>query len=624
MRDAFRGAGLERGRASGAGEATTTGRGTHRATRRRRPRLAGRLFAALLAAIVSLSLIGATTGLNAYLTRGVVYGIPTLPMAAPGGGPALGMNVFLEKEVDRGNIVRSVRMLREARVAYVRQSFPWAEIEPVPGQFRDVNSGQDSWAKYDFIVEQLRDAGIGILARIDTIPRWARPPGDNFARYDKGPPQDYNNYANFVATLAARYAGKVGHFQVWNEPNLDGEWGGKPISPEQYGLLLKTTYPKLKAANPAALLVTAGLAQTIEDGIKTNNLNELDFIEGLYASGAGDAFDILSVMAYGLGTSPEDRRVGPERTNFSRLLLVREIMQRNHDEEKPIWVSEYGWISLPEGWSGPPGTWGDSVDEETQARWIVAGLERTRREWPWVGAVFVWGFRWVEPPAQTANEPARHFEVVEHDFTPRPAFVALRDWATREASTATGALGIRDPRLVWEGPWRDQQLAGREYRVAEGAGTGVRLAFQGTELQVQARTGRNAGRMYVTIDDRPVAGLPVDAGGSYLALESSRIADDALPIASGLTDGTHVLHLRAAGDGAVALNGFAVGRRQPFAWVAQTLFVIGLGGLFTGLFLAGKTLLMIFGWLPRAGGTRGGVPMGSGGRQSLPWWNTRE
>jgi hypothetical protein len=578
-------------------------------------RTLARIGGAFLLIGLSLSLVLSSIGLDGFLDRGVVYGTPAINGS---GGLTLGMNVFLEKEPERENVVRSVQLLKEGGVTFVRQSFPWQDIEPNSGDYRNPQ-GQSSWAKYDFIVEQLGQAGIGIMARVDTIPRWARPQTDNFKDYDKGPPQDFNNYANFVAAIAARYKGRINHFQVWNEPNLDGEWGGKPISPEQYGVLLKYTAEKVKAVSPTALIVTAGLAQTTEDGVKTNNLSELAFIERLYKSGAKPYFDILSVMDYGLGHSPEDRRVGPDRTNFSRLLLAREVMVRNGDEQKPVWVSEYGWLSLPPDWQGQPGSWGTSVDAETQARWTIEGLERTRREWPWVGNVFVWGFRWVERPEETGGDPARYFEVVDHDFTPRPAYLALKDWSRAQRVATSGVLPVNDARLIWDGEWRDQTLGGQTYRVTTRTGATMRVAFQGTELRLRARAGSSQGQIYATIDDQPIGILKADNGGSYVLLRDGQAAvhDAELPLVSGLSDGQHLLELRYGGFGEVALSGLTIGRQRPFAWTGMMLFVSGLVGLFAGLVLLVRTALLAVGWLRQR---EAGAPA----RRTLAWWQTRE
>ncbi|HET8630537.1 MAG TPA: beta-galactosidase [Thermomicrobiales bacterium] len=572
-----------------------------------------RLWASIVLVALSLGLVVSSAGLDGYLHRGVVWGDP--PAAPATGGLILGMNVFLEQEPEQANIQKTVAMLKAAHVTFVRQTFSWAEIEPAPGIFADPKTGQSTWAKYDNIVDQLHAAGIGILARVDTIPRWARPPTDDFAKWDKGPPQDFNNYANFVATLAARYRGKISHYQVWNEPNLQGEWGGKPISPQQYGLLLKYTYPKVKAADPAALVVTAGLAQTADPG--PANMNELSFIQGLYDAGAKDYFDILSVMDYGIGASPLDRRVSPDRVNFSRLQLARDIMVRNGDAAKPIWVSEYGWDSLPPGWQGRPSTWGPPVSEDTQARYMIEGLDRMRDEWPWVGAVFVWAFRFPDPPSAHPDDPAPYFAVVNHDFTPRPAYTALQNWAQAQAIATAGPIGLGDARLDYQGPWRDQEVGGKQYRLATGPGATLRVAFRGTDATLRARTGPSAGRVYVTIDGRPVPGLPADAKGTYVSLRNTEVVDDDLTLATGLKDGDHLLELRAPDDGSLALAGLTFGRRQPFAWVAPLLFGTGLAGLFAGLLLLFHTLALGFGWLPPAGPE---PPR----RRGLAWWDTRE
>lgn len=598
--------------AAGERRVGTTPPGAARARLRALGRLPNRLASAALLIAFSLGFLVGAAGLDGFLTRGATNGAAAATTGV--GGARLGMNVFLEKEADRQNVVTSVRMLKEGGVGYVRQSFPWQEIEPAPGVYRDPNDGHDTWAKYDFIVEQLTAAGIGILARVDTIPRWARPPGDDVARWDKGPPQDYNNYANFVGKLAERYKGKIRHYQVWNEPNLTGEWGGKPIDPAQYGLMLQFTWKRVKQVDPAILIVTAGLAQTIEDGVKTNNLNELDFIRRLYESGAQPYFDILSVMDYGLGRSPEDRRTGPAETNFSRLLLVREIMERYGDAAKPVWVSEYGWLSLPPDWRGPPGSWGGSVDEATQARWTIAGIERMRREWPWVGMVFVWAFRWVEPPAQTASDPSRYFEVVEYDFRPRPAFLALKAWSAGQAVAVAGGLPARDPRIVWGGEWRDQTLGTHDYRLATREGQTARLAFRGTDVRLQVRVGPAEGRVYAAIDGQPVPGLQRDADGSYLALRDTQVAFDELTLASGLRDGDHILELRSGSTGPVAIERVLIGRRRPFDWAGGFLIAAGLAGLFAGLLRLGRSVALAAGWLAEPGR----------GRHRPSWWETRE
>src|SRR4029077_10093323 len=95
-------------------------------------------------------------------------------------------------------------------------------------------------------------------------------------------------------------------YQVWNGHNLFGEWGGHPVSAEEYTALLKVAYERIKAVNPDAVIVTAALAPTVEDTV--SNQNDILFLEGMYEAGAAPYFDVFSTMLYGLGQPPSDRR----------------------------------------------------------------------------------------------------------------------------------------------------------------------------------------------------------------------------------------------------------------------------------------------------------------------------
>ena len=55
-------------------------------------------------------------------------------------------------------------------------------------------------------------------------PAWARSDKQHAER----PPDNFDDYGDFVATVVGRYKGRVNHFQIWNEPNLGEEWTGKP------------------------------------------------------------------------------------------------------------------------------------------------------------------------------------------------------------------------------------------------------------------------------------------------------------------------------------------------------------------------------------------------------------
>lgn len=364
---------------------------------------------------------------------GSVARIPRNPM---------GVNTFLDLEPDPEVVEQSMDMIAEGGFGYIRQSFGWFDIEPEAKGVYEDRFGNSSWAKFDRIVDLAEEHDIEIIARLEKPPRWARAEQGNLEQFPDGPPDRIEDWIDYIQAVATRYEGRINYYQIWNEPNLEGEWGGQPIDPEGYLDLLRPAYETIKEIDPEATVLLAGLAPTDQRG--PANLSELLFLEQLYEAGGAEYFDVVTAMVYGYGFSPWDRRVAFERNNFSRVIQMREIMVEHGDDDKPIWAAEYGWVALPEDWAGNPSPWGEPVSFEKQADYLVQGYLRAQREWPWMEVMVVWAFRFPRPPDhpdELAN-PTRGFALVEHDFSPRPAYIALQDAAPRIQRVGSGRYAL--------------------------------------------------------------------------------------------------------------------------------------------------------------------------------------
>jgi GH35 family endo-1,4-beta-xylanase len=340
----------------------------------------------------------------------------------------IGVNVFLEHEGSTEARRRSFEMLRAAGVGWVRQQFAWKEIErDAKGDFLDRKWNRSAWDSYDEIVELARMHDVQIIARVDTSPAWARPGVDS----DRTPPERYEDFGDFLFALASRYRGRIRAYQVWNEPNLAIEWGRNAPDPAAYARLLRVAYTRIKQADPDAIVLTAAMAPTIEESDRA--LNELLYLQQLYDTGAAGSFDVLAVQAYGLRSGPDDRRLSDGDVNLSRTTLVRELMVRNGDADRPIWATEMGWNAQPASFQGPV-PYG-AVSDELQARYTIRAFERAREEWPWMGVMAIWFLKLNEPwhPVQ----PWHFFRILDPDFTPRPIYGALREYA-RERGLRAG------------------------------------------------------------------------------------------------------------------------------------------------------------------------------------------
>ncbi len=337
--------------------------------------------------------------------------------------PPFGMNTFLQQEVLPEVREQTLSHLHDAGFKFIRQQYPWEDIEiHGKGDFvdrRNDPSGIDAWEKYDNIVGLSEKYDIEIIARLDNPPAWTRVLTDTIGT--QAPPDNLDDYGDFVEAVVTRYRGRVKYFQLWNEPNIYPEWGEQVVNPEAYTELLCTGYQRAKQANPEAKILVGALSPTVAmDG---RDMNDLIFLQRMYRAGAGECFDIFSAQGYGLWSGPTDRRLRPTVINYPHVLLLRDVMVKYGDADKAVWISEAGWNTVPEGMEERYG----QVDEEQQARYAVQAYERAQAEWPWAGVINYWFLK--RPSDSEIDQPWYYFRLMEPDFTPTQAYYALAEYA---------------------------------------------------------------------------------------------------------------------------------------------------------------------------------------------------
>ncbi len=331
-----------------------------------------------------------------------------------------GTNTFLDKEVEYWKKDRTLQMISQAGIKWIKQLFPWNEIEFKKGYFNDDKNKKSGWQKFDEIVDLANKYGIQIVARIDQTPAWANPAGG----VPGGHPANYQDYADFLKAFVQHYKGKVQYISVWNEPNLEREWEPtKKVNPVAYVDMLKVAYKAVKATDPNVKVMAAPLAITLEENI---NLSELTYLDQMYKAGAKDYFDIMPANAYGLEFPPE-AAPDPKVLNYRRVELLHNVMVKNGDTNKAVWFNEYGWNASPPSMPADRLTWG-RVTEQQQADWTVQGIDYAKKNWPWSGVIFVWFFRQVGDIPDDASE--QYFQMVTKDFVEKPVYKEVQTSAT--------------------------------------------------------------------------------------------------------------------------------------------------------------------------------------------------
>lgn len=339
-----------------------------------------------------------------------------------------GMNVFLEQEPDPAVRAESLQRVQAAGFQFIRQQFSWEDIEiQTKGDYTDRRNMEtvgavDAWVKYDNIVDLAGQYGLQIIARLDNPPAWSRAVGNGPDNLDThGPPDRLADYGDFVAAVVGRYAGRITYFQLWNEPNIFPEWGNRPPDPEAFTELACLAYRRAKEANPAAVILAAALAPTVD--FSDRNMNDLIFLERAYRAGYGACFDIFSAQGYGFWSGPADQRLRPTVINYPHHLLLRDILVRHGDADKAIWISEVGWNTPP----ADMGAFFGRTTEEQRAHYAVQLYRRAQQEWPWVGVINYWFLKRATDTEK--DQPFYYFRLMEPDFTPYPAYESLSDYA---------------------------------------------------------------------------------------------------------------------------------------------------------------------------------------------------
>jgi hypothetical protein len=363
-------------------------------------------------------------GLVEYATQ-FVRPIPnTAPdtVAADAALSLYGVNTFLQQEVEPAKRERQVRMAYDAGFRWMRQQFPWYDIEiHGKGDFSDCRQGDciDAWSKYDHIVDLAAQYGMQLIARLDAPPAWAQETRGPFA-----PPRDIDDFADFAEAVVTRYRGRVHYYQIWNEPNNYPEWGEQPVNPEAFTDLLCRTYERIKQIDPDAQVLAPALTPTISLNPGPGpgaGLNDFIFLQRMYDAGAGACFDIMSAQGYGLFSGPTDRRLRPRVVNFGRPQYIRDIMVANGDARKSIWISEMNWNAVPD--EAPDKRFGQTTLEQ-QARYLTLAFERIQNEWPWIGVANVWYLK--DADDRERDQAKYYFRLLDPDFTPLPVYEAMQ------------------------------------------------------------------------------------------------------------------------------------------------------------------------------------------------------
>lgn len=245
-------------------------------------------------------------------SSGQIVEEPTQPVYAAREYPVFGMQL---------NYLTQAEGVVEAAAAGAY----WVQSAAVSWQAVESNEGERNWAALSGREQEwITAANLGLtpIVTIHFTPAWAQ----KESGVSCGPirKEKFDAFGNFLYDLVSRYSQppfNIKYWQIWNEADAglgiapaDSAWGcwgdtgdQKYYGGDYFGKMLKTIYPRMKAADPQAHVIIAGLLldcdpnhppESPEGSGNYKDCSPSRFLEGILSVGAGDYFDGVSFHSY--------------------------------------------------------------------------------------------------------------------------------------------------------------------------------------------------------------------------------------------------------------------------------------------------------------------------------------
>jgi len=250
-----------------------------------------------------------------------------------------------------------IKYVEELGVGTIRVPLQWQLIRIEPGEY--------DWSTVDRLSKAAQMSQIDVLFTLRAIYAGSRKKHLSKRRgyLRSSAPVDIKQWGHFVETLATRYRGQGVHYEIENEVNGESLWTG---TVEQYLELLKVSYDAIKRADPQAKVLSSamgcGIVRNFQlDSERREMWRRHDrWLQSILST---RTFDVVSIHDYYF---PSDI-VANGLTFHSYLEHIRDLMKKSGREDRPVWITETGYVSSPADASGRM----DNGSPEKQAKWLV-------------------------------------------------------------------------------------------------------------------------------------------------------------------------------------------------------------------------------------------------------------
>jgi hypothetical protein len=334
-------------------------------------------------------------------------------------------------------------MLADAKtlgVGWIKVQFQWKELEPSRDTY---NQNYQSMVLH---IQRAHLDGFHTLVSFAKGPAWSHS-GTN----DDGPGDNPQDFAAFVAHVANDIKPEfLDAIEVWTEPNLQREWGTRPLTGADYMTYFRAVHSAILAAqalHPAPdhriVVITAAPAPTATlAGVATDDRT---WLRQLYAAGLATVGDDVAVGVHPYGwANPPDAvccKANPGVTGWyehpsfyfrNTLDDYRAIMVQNAHASAKLWPTEVGWAS----WQGynstvPDGNeWQGILNLSQQADYDLRAFYVAQQPpyYDFLGPMILWNLNFATLPNMVVDRREEvGFSLLDPSGNPRPAFLRIQN-----------------------------------------------------------------------------------------------------------------------------------------------------------------------------------------------------
>jgi len=275
--------------------------------------------------------------------------------------------------------------VKEAGIRWIRIDLYWSDLEREKGNF--------DFSEIDRIVDYSLGNGLSILGVLSSTPGWSNNnQGINY------PPDNIDDWKNFVSITARRYKDKIRYWNIWNEPNVEKFFApGKAVFVKDIFL---PAAESIRKESPLSLIAGPELAHLEGQG------SEWYFWLKYILTECSQYIDIVSHHIYkntGVYAIFESLEIGENITPS-----VKDVIKDSGFSSAPFWITETGWDT-------------ELFSEEEQGnRYLEFLQEMEKRNYP--DKIFFYQI------IDDATPGIRPWGIIKSNFTEKPAYSIYADF----------------------------------------------------------------------------------------------------------------------------------------------------------------------------------------------------